>query len=141
MNRYILIILTATFFLLFSFLKSFAQENIFFVDNVKVKGDIDLNFSRDAYINKAFADSFEILMARILLSKDLNKIKKLKIKKIKNLINSFQIVDETFNRGEYKATFKIYYNDNKVKKLLADKNISFSQPNDISAVFFPIFFY
>ena len=79
-------------------------------------------------------------MSKILLSKDLNKINNIKLNKIKDLINSFQILKETYQGDEYKATFKIFYNDIKVKKLLGQRNISFSLPKKISAVFFPILF-
>ena len=140
LREYIFVILTVTIFSLISFSKSFSEENVFIIDNVKVQGAIDVNFSRDKYINKAFLVSFEILMFRILLSKDLTKISNIKLDKIRNLIDSFQILEETYQKNEYKATFKIFYNDNKVKKLLAEKNISFSQPKNISAVFFPVLF-
>ena len=140
LREYIFIILTATIFSLISFSKSFSEENAFIIDNVKVEGAIDINFSRNKYINKAFLNSFEILMSRILLSRDLNKINNIKLKKIKNLINSFQILEESYQSDEYKAIFKIFYNDIKVKKLLRQRNISFSLPKKISAVFFPILF-
>jgi len=79
-------------------------------------------------------------MSKILLQKDLNKINNIKLNKIKNLINSFQILEESYQNDEYKATFKIFYNDIKVIGLLKQKNISFSQPKNISAVFFPVLF-
>jgi len=78
LKEYIFIILTATILLLISFSKSFSEENIFTVDNVEVEGKIDLNFSRDKFINKAFLKSFEELMAKIILSSDF-KIKKYQI--------------------------------------------------------------
>ena len=140
LREYIFVILAVTIFSLISFSKSFSEENVFIIDNVKVQGAIDINFSRDKYINKAFLVSFEILMFRILLSKDLTKISSIKLDKIKNLIGSFQILEESYRKNEYKATFKIFYNDNKIKKLLIKKNISFSQPQNISAVFFPVLF-
>ena len=114
-REYIFIILTATILLLISFSKSFSEENIFTVDNVEVEGKIDLNFSRDKFINKAFSKSFEELMAKIVLSRDLEKIKNIRLDKIKNLINSFQILEEKYQTEEYKAVFKISYNDKRVK--------------------------
>ena len=140
LREYIFVILIAAIFLLISFSKSFSEENVFVIGNVKVQGARDINFSRDQYINKAFLDSFNILISRILLSKDLTKISNIKLDKISNLIDSFQIFEETYQKNEYKAIFKIFYNDNKVKKLLVEKNISFSQPKNISAVFFPVLF-
>ena len=140
LREYIFIILTATIFSLIIFSKSFSEENVFIVDNVKVEGNIDVNFSRSKYIDKAFLNSFEILMSKILVSSDLNKVSDTKINKVKNLISSFQILEETYRHDEYKAIFKIFYNDVKIKKLLRRKNISFSQPKSISAIFYPVLF-
>ena len=140
LREYIFIFLTATIFLFISFTKSFAEENIFTINNVKVKGTIDLNFSRDKYLNKAFVDSFEILTTKILLSRDLAKVSNIKLKQIKNLISSFQILEESYRKNEYRANIKIFYNDIKLKKFLGEKNISFSQPENVSAVFFPVLF-
>ena len=53
-------------------------------------------------------------MLRVLLSKDLNKIKNIKLDKIKRLINSFKILEETYRNDEYKATVKVFYNDIKL---------------------------
>ena len=139
-REYIFIILTATILLTASFSKSFSEENVFTVDNVQVEGSIDVNFLREKYINQAFVKSFKILIFKILLSKDVDRLNDIKINKIRNLINSFQIVEETHKNNIYKATLKIFYNDVKVKKLLREKNISFTQPKNITAVFFPLLF-
>ena len=140
LREYIFIFFTATIFLFILFTKSFSEENVFTINNVTVKGEIDLNFSREKYINKAFSNSFEILMNKILLSRDLTKMNNIKLKQIKSLINHFQILDESYRKDEYKAKIKIFYSDVKIKKFLRQKNISFSQPENISAVFFPVFF-
>ena len=139
-REYIFIFLTATIFLLISPTKSFSQENVFIINNVKVEGAVDLNFSREKYLNKAFRDSFKILMTKILLSKDLKKIENIKLKQIKKLMGGFQILDESYSKDIYKANIKIFYNDIKIKKFLSQKNISFSQPEKISAIFYPAFF-
>jgi len=62
------------------------------------------------------------------------------MKQIKNLIYSFQIIEESYSKSEYKVNVKILYNDLKVKKFLSKKNISFSQPENISAIFYPVLF-
>ena len=138
--EYIFIFLTATIFLFITCTKSFSEENVFTISNVEVEGTVDLNFSREKYLDKALIDSFEILMTKILLSRDLNKISNVKLKKIKNLISSFQILKESYSKDEYKANIKILYNEVKVKKFLGQKNISFSHPENISVVFYPVFF-
>ena len=140
LREYIFIFLTSTIFLLTISSKSLSEENIFVINDIKVKGAIDLNFSRDRYINKAFLISFNNLMQKIILEKDIKKIQSIKISEIKNLVTSFQIIDEKYSNEEYKANFRILYNDRKVKKLLAKKNISFSQPERISVIFYPVLF-
>ena len=136
---YIFIILTATI-LLFSFSKSYSEENVFTVNNVIVEGTVDLKFSRDRYIKKALDKSFSVLMSKILLRKDLKNIKNLNNEIAASLVNSFQIIDEVYAKNKYIVTFRVNYNERKVKKLLSEKNISFSKPQKISAVFFPILF-
>jgi len=140
LKEYIFIFLTAIIFLFFSFTSSQSEENVFTINNVKVEGAIDINFSREKYLNRAFSNSFEILMNKILLTRDLKKVSKLNLVEIKKLIRSFKILEENYSKNEYKANFKITFNDKKVKKFLANKNISFSQPENISAVFYPILY-
>ena len=140
LKEYIFIFLSTIIILFISSTKSFCGENVFTINNVKVKGTIDLNFSRDKYLNRAFLTSFEMLMNKILLSRDFTKINNTKLKQIKSLINSFQILEESYRKDEYKVKIKIFYSDIRVKKFLSQKNISFSQPENISAVFFPVLF-
>ena len=125
LREYIFIFLTATIFLFIAFTKSFSKENVFTINNVKIKGTVDLNFSREKYLNRAFLNSFEILMTKILLSRDLNKISDIKLEQIKKLIRNFQILEESYSKDIYKINIKILYNDTKVKKFLSQKNISF----------------
>ena len=108
---------------------------------LKLKVTIDLNFSRDKYLNKAFLNSFEILMNKILLTRDLKKVNDIKLKQIKNLISSFQILEESYRKDEYKANIKIFYNELKIKNFLRNKNISFSQARKYFCSIFSSTFY
>ena len=81
-SEYIFIILTATIFSSILFSKCFSEENVFIIDEIEVEGIIDVNFSRNKYINIAFLDSYEILMSQILLSSDFSKVSVLKLDKI-----------------------------------------------------------
>ena len=140
LRDYIFIFLTATIFLLAALSKSFSDENVFTINNVQVEGRVDVNFSREKYLDKAFSSSFEVLMTKILLTRDLEKINNIKLKQIKKLVKSFQILEESYSKEIYKINTKIVYNDEKIKKLLGQKNILFSQPENISAVFYPVLF-
>jgi len=137
-REYIFIFCTATIFFLLFTSHSFAEENVFNINNVEVEGAIDLNFSREKYINQAFKDSFKILMSKILIKKDFEKIKNIKLKSIKKLISSFKIKDENFSGQIYKGNYEILYREKEVKKFLGRENISFSQPQKIVAIFYPI---
>ncbi len=140
LKEYIFVILTSTVLTILLTSKSLSYENIFIVNNIKIETPININFSREKYIDKAIQNSFEKLMSKILLSSDLQEVSNVNLKTIKNLIQSFQVLGESFLNNKYVATFKFFYNDNKIKKFLVKKNISFSQPNNITAVFFPVFF-
>ena len=140
LREYIFIFLTATIFLLVTLSKSFSQENVFTINDVAIEGRVDLNFSREKYLNKAFLNSFEILMTKILLTRDLKKVNNIKLDQIKKMVSSFQILEESYSKDIYKINTKILYNGAKIKKLLGQKNILFSQPESISAVFYPVLF-
>ena len=79
LRKYIFIFFITIIFFLSVYSTSFSQENVFVVDDVKVEGKIDINFSREKFIRRAFLDSFSMLKSRILLSKDLNKINQMKL--------------------------------------------------------------
>ena len=97
-SKYLIFFLTTIIILFISLTKSLSEENVFTINNVKVKGTIDVNFNREKYFNKAFSDSFEILMNKILLTRDLKKIDKIKLKEIKSLISNFQIYNRLKSR-------------------------------------------
>ena len=104
LKEYIFIFLTSIILLLLiSFTKSFSEENVFTINDVKVKGGFDVNFSREKYLNRAFSNSFNILMNKILLTSDLKKVEGVKLKKIKNLIKSFKILEESYREDIYRV--------------------------------------
>lgn len=140
LKEYIFIFLTSIILLFISLTKSFSEESVFTIKEVKVKGGIDVNFSREKYLNEAFSNSFDILMNKILLISDLKKVEGVELREIKNLINSFKILEESYREDIYRAEIKIFYGEKKVKEFLKNRNISFSLPKNISAVFFPVFY-
>tara|TARA_Y100000590_G_C15681984_1_gene1000163 strand:+ start:389 stop:1486 length:1098 start_codon:yes stop_codon:yes gene_type:complete len=140
LREYILILTTAIAFLFLQILDLASKENIFTVEDVRIEGNHDINFSREKFINKAFKLSFEKLISNILLLEDQDKIKNLNLKKIKNLIYSFKILNEEIKNDKYSANFQIEYSDAKIKKLLREKNIPFFEPKNTTVIFFPFLF-
>ena len=139
-RQYIFIFLTATIFLFANFTSSLSEEGSFVVNNISIKSEVNLNFSREKYIDKAFNKSFKVLMNNILLSQDIKKIDKINLTQIKSLVSRIQVIQEIYSKNTYEIILKITYDENKVKKILRDKNIPFSQPENISVVFFPALF-
>ena len=137
---YIFIFLTASIFLLTYPEKSIGEENVFTINDIEIIGEFNTNFSREKYLNEGFLNSFETLINKILLTRDLKKTNNIKLNKIKSLIKSFQIIDENYLKNVYQLKIKVIYNEQKVKKFLREKNISFSQPENISVIFYPIIF-
>ena len=70
----------------------------------------------------------------------LQNVQNVDLKQIKNLINNFQILNESYRKDEYNAEIKIFYNESRVKNFLREKNISFSRPENISVIFYPVLF-
>ena len=140
LKQYIFIFITSIILLFISITKSFSEEDVFTIDGIKVKGAIDVNFSREKYLNRAFSNSFDVMMNKILLTSDLKKVEKLKLKEIKKLVRSFKILEESYREDIYRAELRVVYSEKRVKEFLREKNISFSLPKNISAVFFPVFY-
>ena len=139
-KEYIFIFLATTILFFASSTNLSGEENVFIINNTEVKGKININFSREIYLNKAFENSFKTLMKKILLTRDLKKVQNTDLNKIKNLISSFQITEESYKNNIYKANFKIYFNEFKTKEFLRDKNISFVLLEETKAVFFPVLY-
>jgi len=139
LKQYIFIFLTSIILLFVSTTKSFSEEDVFTINDIKVKGAIDVNFSREKYLNRAFSNSFDTMMNKILLISDLKKVEKLKLKEIKTLIKSFKILEESYREDIYRAELNVVYSEKRVKEFLREKNISFSLPKNITAVFFLYF--
>ena len=117
---------------------SFASDNIFTIEELEVSGQIDLEFSRNNMIENAFESAFDNLLSRILNSSNYKKIGDTSLKEVKHLVESFKIKKEIFRDNKYQAKFDVNFDKKKVIKFLENKNLFFSNPKNISTLFFPI---
>ena len=139
-KEYIQIFYTATFILIlvcgksnsFDLIDSFSVKNLIFEEK------ININFSREKVIDKVFQSSFEKILKKILQTKDYSKIRRFNLSEIKPLIQSFEIVDETFTKDKYKGVFNVVFNKKNLSIFLGKKNIIFSEPKETSTIVFPI---
>jgi hypothetical protein len=132
------IIFTLTFLFFIPSDHSLASNHILAVKELKISKKIDLEFSRTKIIDEAFKKAFYKLISQILNSKDIKKLKNVNMKEIKTLVENFKIKNEIFRESKYYANFDVYFNKKKIKFFLEKKNLFYSNPKQISALFLPI---
>ena len=86
--------------ILFTLLTIFSTTNvlckIYKIEDIYVNEPYNLSFQKNTVIEKAFHGAFTELLKKITLSKDFEYLKKINIKDVKELVDSFIIVDEKF---------------------------------------------
>jgi hypothetical protein len=60
------------------------------------------------------------------------------MREIKTLVENFKIKNEIFRESKYHASFDVYFNKKKIKFFLEKRNLFYSNPKQISVLFFPI---
>ena len=110
------------------FSTTYLKANTFKVSDIEISSPFKVNFKKNLVIDKGFQISFSNLLFMITTSGDKDKIKDVKIKKIKGMIDSFAISDEKFINKEYFAKLETTFNKRKVLNFLEKKNIFPSIP-------------
>ena len=135
MKSYKLIII-----ILIVFLKTgnvLSNNNIFDVNNIEIekKG----NATNEILANIAIKKSFEILTNKILLKRDLIKLRELKLTEIKELVKYYQISKKSENNIKpEKINFNISFDKDKIHDLFYKKRISYSEINNKELFILPI---
>ncbi len=106
--------------------------------DIKVEENYDINFNKSKIINKAFEEAFEILIFKLIESKDRSKIKNISLKDKKNLIENFSISNEQFINNKYIGQFNVQFSKRKILNYLNYKNIIPSSPKEIDILLLPI---
>ncbi|MDA7733173.1 hypothetical protein N8841_01655 [Candidatus Pelagibacter sp.] len=136
LNVYIYFISFSLLIIFFS--TTYSNANAFKVSGVEISSPFELNFKKNAVIDKGFQISFSDLISMITTSGDRKKIKNVPIKVLKGMIDSFTISDEKFINNEYFANLETTFNKKKIFKFLEDKNIFPSIPKKNKVLLFPI---
>jgi hypothetical protein len=135
-NVYIFFISFALFKIIFS--TTYLQANNFKVSNVQISSPFELNFKKSKVIDDGFRTSFSNLLSMIATSGDKDKIKNIKLKELKSMIDSFTISDEKFINNEYFAKLETTFNKKKILVFLEKKNIFPSIPKKNKVLLIPI---
>ncbi len=128
--------------ILFTFLSIFSTTNafckIYKIGDIDIKEPYNLSFQKNNVIEKAFHHGFMELLKKITSSRDLRSFKKVETKEVKELVDSFIIVDEKFIDNKYFAKFEVDFNKDKILKFLNKKKISSSIPINKKIFILPI---
>ena len=133
---YIFFISYVLFIIIFS--TTYLYANTFRVSDIEISSTFELNFKKNSAIDDGFQSSFSNLLSMITTSGDRDKIKKISIKKLKTMIDSFTISDEKFINNEYFAKLETTFNKKKVLNFLEKKNIFPSIPIRNKVLLLPI---
>ncbi len=109
------------------------------VKNVEIIEPYSVNFKKNKIIDKAFKSAFNILIAKIVISDDLNEVKYVNTKLVKSMVDSFTITDEQFIENNYLAKINVSFEKKKVLNFLYKKNVTPAIPLDKKIIFLPIF--
>ena len=133
---YIFFISFVLFIIIFS--TTYLNARTFRVSDIEISSPFELNFNKSAVIDGGFKDSFSNLLSMITTSGDKNKIKNIRIKEIKAMIDSFTLSDEKFINNEYFAILETTFNKKKILNFLEKKNIFPSIPIKNKVLLVPI---
>ena len=59
------------------------KANPFFINEIEISEKLENNFNKELLINKGFQKAFSELLSKLVKSKDLNKLKSIKLMKLK----------------------------------------------------------
>ncbi len=108
------------------------------VSDVKVEEIYDVNFEKSKVVDKAFEQAFEILMYKLIESKDRKKIKKISLKDKKSLIENFSINNERFINNKYIGQFSVQFSKRKILNYLNNRGIIPSSPYEVKIFILPV---
>jgi len=120
------------------FFTTFLHANTFKISDVEISSPFELNFNKNKVIDRGFQVSFLNLLTMITTSGDRNKIKNIRIKELKSMIDSFTISNENFINNEYFAKLETTFNKKKIMSFLESKNIFPSMPLKKKVLLIPI---
>ena len=117
----------------------FSKDLIYDVNNVEVVGKINNNLTTNKLIESAFEKAFIIFINKTLLKKDAISLYKTDSKTIKDLVFTYQILEqEKINDKENISILNIRFDSQKVNKFLARKGIPYADISNVSLTLLPI---
>ena len=116
----------------------FSNNLIYDVNNIKVSGNIKNKLDNKKLIEAAFQKAFIIFIDKTLLDEDAKDLYKTKISIIKNLIFTYQVVNNEKKDKKNNLTINIKFDKKKINSFLAQKKIAYADITNISLTLLPI---
>ncbi len=115
-----------------------SKNTLFNVNNVEISGNLSSN--NQSFSKRALEKGFKELINKVLLQKDLNKLKDLSANQIKSLVSYYQISETTENRSTNTVIkkYNIFFDKEKIHNLFYDNEISYSNISHYEIYFLPI---
>ena len=133
---YIFFISFVLFIIIFSTTILYAKT--FKVSEVEISSSFELNFKKSEVIDVGFKTSFFNLLSMITTSGERSKIKNIRLKELKSMIDSFTISNEKFVNNKYSAQLETTFNKKKILHYLEKKNVFPSMPVKNKVLLIPI---
>jgi hypothetical protein len=117
----------------------FSSNLIYDVNNVEVNGKINNNFNNNKLIDSGFKKAFIIFIDKTLLRKDAVSLYKTNPEIIKDLVLTYQVIENKKNNDDKNITFlNIKFDPKKINKFLAERKIQYADISNISLTLLPI---
>ena len=114
-----------------------SENNIFNVNNIELIKKP--NISNNDLANQAINKGFQILINKILLENDKEKLARLEFREVKELVSYYQVSSKNNkNPKENLLNFNIYFDKEKFHKLFFARGISYSDINNKELYLLPI---
>ena len=117
----------------------FSNNLIYDVNNIEVKGKTNNSSANKKFIESAFKKAFNVFIDKTLLREDAISLYKTESKVIKDLVLTYQIINnKNNNTNESLSTFNIKFDPKRINKFLAERRISYADISNISITLLPV---
>ena len=124
--------------ILFFFSTDKIYAKSFDVYNIEISEPFEINFDKNEVIIKGFEKAYSELIMQIVTSYDQNKVDKITLNELKEMIETFSIKEEKFIDELYYVNLDVSFNKKKLLKYLEKKNVFPSTPLKKKILFVPI---
>ena len=118
----------------------FSANIVYDVNNIKIVGKITTDKDRKKLVEKGIYKAFIKFINKTLLQEDIERLRNIKIKEVKDLVFSYQIAGNTINKEKKnELLINVKFQQSKINKFLVKKGIPYSDVSDISLTLFPVY--